>query len=820
MSFNSFYFDLRGIWGDARYGWRGLRHHSGMTAAAVVTLALGVGANTAVFSGVSGVLLNPLPGVVRSGDLVELYATDRSRGTLELSSPEYRAYRDRSDTFDGLLAYSFSPTALSHGGSTDRIWSLLVSANYFDVLGVRTILGRALEPGDDADGARQVIVIGYGFWQRRFGGRGDIVGTTVSINSQPFTIVGVAPPEFRGTFPGLVFDGWIPLANEDRLIEFGRSTDRAIRSLSVIGRLKRGLTASHATERLVPIARDLAATFPETNRGLSVDLFPLSRSPRGAPALLGPLILVLMSVTALLLLMTCANVASLLVTRGAGRRREIAVRLALGASRARVLRMLLVESFELAAMGGVAGVVVGYWTAGWLASLMPRIDAPIDFTVPLDRGVLGFALAITAASGILFGLLPARQTVHLSLVPALKTGASGLVDGKRGGRIRSALVVSQIALTLTILVTAGLFIRSLLNAQAVEPGFNARGVMVGTLFLPSPQYDLTRSAQFYQRVIERVETLPHVRAAAVAAPAPLTLGGGLQADAIVVERYAPDVDERPWSYSVTISPGYFRALSVPMIDGRDFSFRDEERDPQVAIINEPLAARYFGGHDAIGRRVRLDGRWLTVIGVVPHFSMRQLNERPAPVIFVPATQWPRTSMTLLVRATGDPEGLVPAVRQIVRSADPQLPLYATGTLERHIEGASFPQRAAASFLSVFGVLALLLAAVGTYGVIAARVAQQAGEIAVRIALGASRADIVRLIMGNGFGLVLLGATFGLVGAVALTRIVGPFLFALNPFDATSFGTAVLLLLVAALVACYVPTHRAMRIDPSVTLRKE
>ncbi|MDO8677950.1 MAG: ABC transporter permease [Acidobacteriota bacterium] len=506
---------------DLRYSLRSLLANPGMTAAAVLTLALGIGANTAIFSGVNGLFLNPAPGVVRSGDLVEVYVTDRSRGAMDASSPEYRDYRDRNDVFSGLLAYQFFPSVLTEGDSHERIWSLLVSANYFDVLGVRAQLGRALAPADDDGGGQPVLVISHGLWQRRFAGRPDIVGATVSLNGQAFTIVGVAPPEFRGTFPGLVFDAWVPLANEDRLIEIGHAEDRSLRSLAMIGRLKDGIAPAAAVGRLQVIAQALARTYPAINAGLSVAVFPLSQSPRGPTALLGSLIAVLMGIMGLLLLMTCANVANLLLARASARQREIAVRLALGASRWRLARQLLLESLLLAALGGLAGIGVGYWTANWLMGFLPEVDVPLDFSIRIDRTVQLFAMAITAAAAVLFGLIPARQATRADLVTGLKDGGMGAVGAPGRSRLRSPLVVAQMAVSLILLVAAGLFVRSLRNAQSVEPGFNPRQVLVGTVFLPSPGYDGARSSQFYRQLVERVAQLPDVQSATVARRAPL-----------------------------------------------------------------------------------------------------------------------------------------------------------------------------------------------------------------------------------------------------------------------------------------------------------
>ena len=809
---------------DLRYSLRSLFANRGTTAAAVLTLALGIGANTAIFSGVNGIFLNPAPGVVRATELVELYARDRL-GTFGLSSPDYRDYRDRNDVFSGLLAYQFFPSILAEGNAHERIWSLLASGNYFDVLGVRAERGRLLAPSDDEGGGQPVMVIGYGFWQRRFAGRDDIVGTTVGINGHTFTIVGVAPAEFRGTFPGLVFDAWIPLANEDSLIEPGHSENRGIRALSLVGRLKEGIGVVAAEGRLQFIAQDLSRTYPNDSGGLSAALFPLSQSPRGPAALVGPLITVVMGIMGLLLLMTCANVANLLLARASARQREIAVRLALGAQRWQLTRYLLIESLLLSAMGGLAGIGVGYWTAQWLYGFLPDVDAPLDYTIRIDRIVMLFAMLITASAAVVFGLLPARQAARSDLVSAVKDGGLGSVGTPSRSRLRNTLVVAQMALSLVLLVAAGLFVRSMRNAQAVEPGFNPRGVLIGTIFLPSPAYNSfetrghTNASEFYRQLAERLAQLPEVQASTIANRAPLGMGAG-GAAGIGLDDYTSENGEKPWSYDLIASPGYFQTLQIPILGGRDFRVQDDFRAPPVAIVNQPFVDHYWPGRDPLGRRVLIGGEWRTVVGVVAGFMTRRIGEEPGPLVVMPIAQIPLSYVTLMARTKNDSTDLAPALRRIIQEIDPQLPLYAVQTLQHHIDGSTFAQRAAASMLTLFGVLALLLAAVGTYGVVAYNLSQRTRELGVRMALGAQPRDILQLIMGGGLSLIALGAILGLGGAFAVSRQLAPLLIGVSAADYAALAGAVFLLMLSALAACYLPTRRAMRIDPNVALRHE
>ncbi|MBI4472375.1 MAG: ABC transporter permease, partial [Acidobacteria bacterium] len=718
-----------------------------------------------------------------------------------------------------LLAYTIFPMYLAQGESSERIFSVFASGNFFDVLGVPAAHGRIFQPSDDAGDGRPVAVISHGLWQRQFGGRPDVVGKNISLNGHPFTVVGITPPEFRGTIPGLLFDAWLPIANQDRLMGERVSQDRTLRFLSVIGRLKSGVQLPQAEARLNLVAEDLARTYPQTNANLKVSIYPPWRSPRGAPALLGSLMIVLMGVMGLLLVITCANVANLLLSRAVVRQRDVAIRLALGASRLRLMRQLIVESLELALLSGVVGLFVAYWTATWLGGFIPPTEIPVDREVRLEWGVLTFALVITAASGLLFGLVPALQTTRPALIASLKDDAAGSVGGAHRSRLRNGLVIVQIALSLVLLVAAGLFLRSLLNVQAVETGFNPRNVLLTTLFMPRPGYDAARGTRFYEDMLQRIEQLPDVRSASLSRRVPLGLGG-FPSSEFVVEGYTPRSGERPWSYVNVVAPRFFRALDVQLLSGRDFAFEDNDRSGRVAIINDVVASQYFQRRDAIGSRIQFEGEWRTIVGVVRSFKIRQVNEPPTPIVFLPLMQLYRSDTTLLVRTASDPARMAPAIRRIIKEMDVEIPLVAVRTLERHIETATFPQRASASFLSLFGVLALMLAAIGIYGVMAYSVAQRTRELGIRMALGAQRVDILRLLLKEGALLIAIGAALGIAGAIGISRVLGQFLIGVDPRDGMTFFGVTVVLCAMALLACYLPARRAMRVDPVVALRHE
>ncbi len=796
-----------------------LQRTPGMTAAAALTLALGIGANTAIFSGVEQILLKPVPGAVHPQELFDVSVKDTARGGMLFSSPEYRDYRDRNDAFTGLGAYGFFPMSITSGETNERIWPMLVSGNYFDVLGVRALHGRTFLPADDAGGGQPVVVISYGLWQRRFGGRPDTVGKEIALNGHVVNIIGIAPADFYGTFAGLALDAWLPLAMQDQFSGWRRSEGRDARWLWVIGRLKRRASATQAQARLNLIARDLARTYPNTNSNLTAELHPIGRSLLPAWWTFEPLILELMGLMFLVLLIACANVANLQLSRAAARQREIAIRIALGAGRARLVRQLLTESLVLALLGGVVGLPVGIWTYYSLGSLVPAVDIPFNLERKVDPEVFLFALALTAVTGVIFGLVPALQSTRTELVSALKDDAAGAAGGMRRSRLRGSLVVAQVSLSLVLLVAAGLFLRSLQQGQTVETGFNRRNVLLSTLPLLPQGYDESQGTLFYQQLIERLEAMPGVRAATVARRVPLGITDRPSSD-LVVEGYAPKAGERVWSYQNTVAPGYFRVLEVALVAGRDFSFQDNLKSKRVAIINESLAARYWPGRDPIGQRVKFEVTWLTIVGIVRDFKAHELDGPPSPFLFLPMTQFYHPYPTLLVRTTGNPASFAPAVQRVVHELDDRLPLYSVRTLDRHIEAGSFLQRIAAFLLSVFGVLALALAAVGIYGVLAYGVEQRVREIGIRMALGAQPGDILHLVLGQGARLILIGIALGIGGAFTVARLVARFLLNVTPGDALSFAGATAVLSLVAFIACYIPARRATRIEPAVALRHE
>jgi predicted permease len=805
---------------DLCYGLRMMRKSPGFTTVALLTLALGIGANATIFTWLNSILVVALPGAKAPHELVAVIPVSPEYGLTSVSYPDYVDYRDRNTTLAGLTALENQAMSLSGDGKPERIWAELVTSNFFDVLGVRPILGRTfLADEEKVPNAAPVVILSHTLWQRRFGGDPSVIGRKIILNNYPFTVVGVAPEGFAGGETALRFDLWVPMMMQEKVIPGKRLEARGNSWLIALGRLKPGVTPQQAAAELTGIARQLQQDHPERARG-SVSVYPLWKSPKGATAVLGPVLLLLMGVVGLVLLIACANVANLLLARATGRRREIAVRLALGAGRGRLLRQLLTESILLSIAGGVLGLVCAYWTTGLLRTLAPPTDFPIGLAINLDVRVFAFTFILALLTGIVFGLAPALQASRADMLTPLKDESAAIAGGGRRAWLRSGLVVSQVALSVLLLVAAGLFLRSLERAQTFPPGFNAGGVLLASVDLFPNGYRAEAARAFYKEVLEKVRALPGVESVSLARRIPLGLGGS-SSSSITVEGYELRNDERPWTYVNSVGPDYLRTMQIPLINGRDFSDRDNVGAPPVAIINETMARRYWPAGDAVGKRFRFgeDG-WFTVVGIAGNIHSRSLNEPAAAYAYLCLLQFYRPDVTVHVRAAGDPGLLAGVVQREIQSVDPALPVFSIRTLQVHISAAFFQQRMAGRLLTVFGLLALTLATVGIYGVLAYAIGQRTHEIGLRMALGAGRADVLRLVLGQGMLLAGAGLVLGLAVAFALTRLMRTLLFGVSPTDPATFAGVALVLALVAAAACYVPARRATRVDPVVALRYE
>jgi macrolide transport system ATP-binding/permease protein len=810
---------------DLRYGIRSLLKRPGFAVIAVITLALGIGANTAIFSLVNTVLLRSLP-VDNPEQVVAVAVRGKGDAINAFSHPNYIDFRDRNQVLSGLLAYRFVPMSLSRGGNNERIWSYEVSGNYFDVLGVQAIKGRTFLPEEDLTRlSHPVVVVSYSCWQRRFGGDQDLVGKDVLLNNHQFKIIGIAPEGFRGTEFVYTPEMWVPIA----MLEWAEpgSTwldSRNAGNFFAVGRLKPSVDVKQAEVSLNLLAEQLAKEYPDTNEGQTIRLGP---SGFIIPDLRGAVVSftwILMAAVALVLLVTCTNLAGLLLARATDRRKEIAIRLAMGANRLRLIRQLLTESILLSVIGGGIGFWLALWMINALLAFKPPVDFPLALDVSVDWRVLIFSLMVSVVTGVVFGLAPALQATRPSLVTALKdTAAQG---GGSRSRLRSGLVVAQIALSFVILIGAGLVVRTLQQLQTMNPGFDPRNALMLSFDLGLQGYERVRGEQFYQQLVERVHSLPGVRSVAVTSYVPLSLN--YNSNNIFVEGQPAERGANAPSAMVgSVGPKYFETMGTQLLEGREFSEQDKQKSESVAIVNETFVRRLVpdakSSLDAVGRRFSFDGSqgpFLRIVGIARDGKYFNIAEDPRSFVWKPLSQSYSASGILIVRTVGDPQSMIPAVRNEVHSLDPNLPIFDVKTLTEHMRLALFPARVAAAVLGIFGFVALMLAAIGIYGVTSYSVAQRTREIGIRMALGAQLGDVLRLILTHGVKLTVLGVSFGVVGAYLATRAITSVLYGVSATDPLTFVFVSLVLTAVALVACYWPARRATKVDPLVALRYE
>lgn len=808
---------------DLRVSIRRLRKTPGFALIAVLSLALGIGANTAIFSLVNTMFLRPLP-VEKPAQLVALNSVSLNgeRNFPTFSVPNYRDIRDRNDVLSGLAAYRIAPISLSNNGVNLRLWGYLATGNYFEMLGVQPALGRFFTTADDkAVGAHPVAVITHDCWQRRFGNDPNVVGKNVLVNGHSFTIIGVAAPGFYGTEIGYKTEMWFPMMMLPQ-IEAGRNylDDRDTSNFFVQGRLKPGVTMAQADAALKNIAAQLAREFPKENEGLSIALSP--------PGLFGAFMRgpimgfagVLMAVVGLVLLLACTNLANLLLARATERRKEIAIRLAIGAGRMRLVRQLLTESIVLAVLGGVVGLALAVWLVDAVMAFQPPLDIPLTTEFHIDLRVLLFTGAMSVLTGVVFGLLPALQATKPELVPALKDETN--IGGYRRSWLRSGLVVTQMALSLVLLICAGLVLRGLQNAQRLSPGMNTQNAVEMSFDLGLQGYNGGRIKQFKKQLLERVKQVPGVQVAGLTDFVPLSMN--MNNETVQIEGQPEQKGgNAPMTMSSDSTPGLLGALGTQLLQGRDFSEQDAESGQRLAIVNNTFAQRFWPGQSALGKRFSLNGMagpWIEIIGVIQDGKYFSLSEAPESFIYLNLRPESGSFLTLVARTTGDPQPVIAALRREFQQLDGNLPVYNIKTLSEHMATPLFPARVAATLLGSFGLLALLLAAIGIFGVMSYAVTQRTREIGIRMALGANSSSIFRLVVGHGLTLTAIGLGIGLVIALAGTRLMSGLLYGVNALDVVTFTGVSFLLALVALLACYFPARRAMRVDPLVALRYE
>jgi predicted permease len=801
---------------DLRYACRMLAKNPGFAAIAVLTLALGIVANTTIFSWISATILDPVPGTGPTSNLVTVMRGERSEHpTPPFSYPDYVDLRERSASFSGLLAYHDDFVSLTGTGKPERVYGAMISANYFQVLGVRPILGGIFLPAEEEKpGRTPSVIISHGLWQRRFGSDPFIVGKPIQLNRQPCTVVGVAPPGFQGCKSGLRTDLWVPLVYRGAQVN-----ERGSFWLNVLGRLKPGIDRRQAEVESDLQMRRIAEQYPDSHRGPNqVTLDPLWRSPFGANVYLYKTLPMLLALAAVLLLLACANVANLLLVRSVARRREIAIRMSLGANRPRLVRQLLVESLLLALAGGALATLLTVWTAGTLAYFIPPANLPLTINGRADHSVLIAASAISLLTVVIFGTLPALRASKLAPVEILKEEGASASAAPHRSRLTGALVAAQISLSLLLLICAGLFVRSLQNAQRQDLGYDPDRVLLASYELGPGGYSRSQGIAFDRELLSKLESLPGVESATLADFSPLSFT--IHTDIVEPNDYVPQPRESMEISRALVGPNYFRTIRTALIAGRDFSSQDAENTQPVAIVNQAFAERYWPGRDAIGRQIETRGRWFTIIGVARNGKYRRPVYPAEPVIFLPLYQSYYDAVIIHVRVAGDPKAFASALERTVHELNPELPVFSITTLRSSMQLGSSFERLSGAFAGAFGLLALLIAAVGIYAVVDYSTRRRTREIGVRMALGAKPGDVFRLVLGQGLRLALTGLGVGLALSLALTRFLRSMLYGVTELDGFTIAGVSILLCSVTIAACYFPARRAAKVRPIVALRYE
>lgn len=808
---------------DVRFGFRRLVKSPGFSIVAILSLALGIGANTAIFSLVNMILFRPLP-MPNPEQLVSVAAVMKDGGMSAHSYLNYQNVRDQNQVLSGLLAYRFSPMSLSRNGINEKVWGYQVSGNYFDVLGVKAAVGRTFLPEEDKTRlTHPVVVLSYTIWQKRFGGSPGVVNSEILINGKQFKVIGVAPAGFKGTEVVYTPEIFVPFSMQ-RWIEPEADwlDDRGTQNLFCVGRLKPGVNSAQAEASLNLVAAQLAKDFPNENEGLHLQLVPPGFIlPQIRNGMLG-VSAALMGLVGLVLLIACTNLANLLLARATEWTKEIAIRLSIGAGRSRIIRQLLTESVMLAVVGGLGGILLAGWLVDLVVGLKPPVDIPVTLELHLDWRVMGFSVIVSVITGILFGLVPALQATKPDLVPALKDIASQ--SGVRRSWLRSSLVVAQIAVSLLLLVAAGLTLRALQQLRSMNPGFNPENSLTMSFDLSLQGYKTEPGNQLRKQLLNRIESLPGVQTASLTNFMPLSMnynGTSVYIEGQQIERGM----NAPNAMNANVGLKYFEAIGTPLMAGRELNELDQEGKTRSVVVNETFAHKFFPGgnpnENAIGKRFRTtpDGQPWEIVGVAKDGKYWSIGEDPRSFAWFPLGDQLAFN-SLIVRTTTKPESVMAAIRNEFRNLDPNLPVTDVRTMKEHMNVSLFPARAVATLLALFGTLALTLAAIGIYGVMSYSVAQRTREVGIRMALGAQRNDVLKMMLRQGMKLAAIGMAIGLAAALALTRLLSNLLYGVSATDAVAFIGVSFVLGLIVLLACFIPASKAAKVDPMIALRYE
>jgi predicted permease len=813
-------FSIERLAQDLRFAGRTLRRAPGYTFVVVSCLALAIGANTAVFSWMDGILLHPYPGVADQSRIVAVANTVKGSSDLDdISWPDFNDLRSSTKSFSAFIASKITGGTITGGDRAERAVGLLVSANYFDALGVHLILGRGFGAGDDVgNGAHPITVISYRFWQDHFHGDRTVVGKTIPFNGIPHTIIGVTGPEFLGTFIGYAMQFWVPASQQAVFDASGyKLNDRGARWVEGFARLEPGVPIERAQAEIAAAAKRLESDNPNFDRGRGVKLLPLWNSPFDNAKELQPMLRIMSLVGAFILLIVCANVANLLMVRSLSRRHEMTVRVAIGSSRGRIVQQLITEGMALALLGTLCGLTLAYASRNILGSFFaPRGGVSLVIAGAFDWRVVGLSVAVGIASTLLFALVPAIQSSGVDLAGALKSDSRGNMGGAGRGRIRSGLVMLQVCLSFVLLVGTELVLHSLRNERSEPPGFATDDLVTTGVNLFAARYDSIRARRFDEDLLRGVQALPGVRSAALARSTPF-VSRPYDNSIIAADGYQPSRDEQPTADFNQVTPGYFGTMGIALVGGRDFTSADGDTTQSVAIVSQAFAAKYWPA-SPIGRRVQLQGRWRVVVGVVRDIKFRTLLRPPTALVYVPLSQSFSTSVSLFVRTPAGVASVAPRIVERIHAIDPNVSPFEILTMREQVARSTAAQQLAVTLVSLFAFIALILAAIGLYGVIAYVVSQSAREFSLRIAVGATPSHLVQLVVGGAVRLVIAGSIVGAAVSLLSTRLLGDILFRVNPRDPVAIVTALAVLVAVGVLACVIPAWRAGRTDPVIALR--
>jgi len=810
---------------DIRYALRTLGRNPGFALVAVLTIGVGIGANTTVFGWMRSMLLNPLPGAAQPERVVSIENMAPNGEPITTSYLDFRDFRDNLKLVNSVSAGRGYVFSVGDGPRTDRVWGEMVSGGYFDMLGVNPEAGRffSVAERDDAQNTHAVVVISHSFWTTHYHSDGSAIGATMRMNRTPFTIIGVAPEGFHGTRSGLDYQMWMPLTMYGQLTHTGdwMLRDRNTRNFMMLARLAPGVTIDQARGEVQALANQMALADADSNRGIGATVMPVWQSHFSPQSILLAPIAILMGASGVVLLIVCANLANLLLARATGRMREFSIRLALGAQPGRLAGQVLTETLLLAVAGSACGLLIASWLGGALRWLLPAIARPAMLTPPLDGQIFGFTAALAFVVVIVAGLAPALHAARSNVNEMLKEGGRSEASGGRSLRLRGLLVTSEVALAAIALVGAGLFLKGFQTARAIDPGFSPDGVALAEFDFSTAGYSAVQTDTFCRRLRERLEQQPGVTAVSYDDSVPLGFGGG-NWETLEVEGYVPSANENMKIYRDMISPGFFESMKIPLLEGRDFDLRDDPTTLKVMIVNEEFVRRFLANRSVLRRKVHGWGQWFTVIGVVKDSKYHRLTESPQPYFYIPVRQIFRPEYGLMfhVRTSGSVNEAIAALRRESAAIDPALTIFDAEPMTEYVAASLFGAKIAASLLSVLSGLGLLLAAMGLYSVMAYSVAQRTAEIGIRVAMGAQRGDVMRLVLGQGMVFVVAGLAVGAVVAAALAHLVSAALVGVKPSDPMVYLAAAVFTVLVAFASAVIPAWRALRVDPVVALRAQ